>query len=134
MKHAILVFLVLTVIFFSAGESFAEDHAKFVRDGNYPDGTKVVAGQSIKKVWVIQNTGTEEWKGRFLSCYANGFMVRVYEIGVTKPGNLVTITVNVRAPLTSGEYLLQFYMTDSKGNPSFKRPFCNMKIVVSKNK
>ncbi|GAA2720883.1 hypothetical protein GCM10010439_09820 [Actinocorallia aurantiaca] len=106
--------------------SLQVDDSIFEGDITYPDGTLVEKGESFEKVWRLRNTGTVEWKDRFLMrvnediCHAPE---RV-EIPRTPPGQTVDIRVPVRALKRSGTCRLYWKMVDPQGRTLLpaKRP------------
>ena len=106
--------------------SLQVDDSIFEGDITYPDGTLVEKGESFEKVWRLRNTGTVEWKDRFLMrvnediCHAPE---RV-EIPRTPAGQTVDIRVPVRALKRSGTCRLYWKMVDPQGRTLLpaKRP------------
>lgn len=136
---AVVVFAILATVAASAAffkgrpakapqpsPAFQVDDSVFEGDITYPDGTLVEKGSSFEKVWRLRNTGTVEWKDRFLMrvnediCHAPE---RV-EIPRTPPGQSVDIRVPVRALQRSGTCRLYWKMVDPQGRTLLpaKRP------------
>ena len=114
--------------------SLQVDDSVFEGDITYPDGTLVEKGESFEKVWRLRNTGTVEWKDRFLMrvnediCHAPE---RV-EIPRTPPGQSVDIRVPVRALQRSGTCRLYWKMVDPQGRTLLpaKRPiFLDVRVA-----
>ncbi|MEO3786172.1 NBR1-Ig-like domain-containing protein [Actinocorallia sp. B10E7] len=134
---AVVVFAVLAVVaggaaFFRSGSSkdpveqraqppLQVDDSRFEKDVTYPDGTLVEKGETFEKVWRLRNTGTVEWKDRFLM-RANDTICHAperAEIPRTSPGQSVDIRVRVRAPEQSGTCRIYWKMVDAQGRTFF---------------
>ncbi|MFD8496991.1 NBR1-Ig-like domain-containing protein [Amycolatopsis sp. NPDC059657] len=112
------------------GARFPGDESVFVADVTVPDGTVLRPGQSVLKVWEIQNAGTVYWHNRYLQrmdlpAAPEGCQTpdRV-PIGDTAPGEHVMISVMVRAQQAPGRCWIGWKMVDDKGVQFFatRRP------------
>ncbi|AXB44705.1 NBR1-Ig-like domain-containing protein [Amycolatopsis albispora] len=89
------------------GPPYPGDSSRFVADVTIPDDTVVKPGEQFVKVWEIQNTGTVEWRNRFLrrtDLPVAPNACRTPEripINDTAPQQHVQITVTVSAPPTA---------------------------------
>ena len=81
--------------------------AGYVRD-TIADNAAFAPGQRFEKTWVIQNSGTCRWAEGSTWSHFGGDALGVVEAlpvgGVVLPGDLVTVTVTMTAPLESGIY------------------------------
>ncbi|MBN6033982.1 NBR1-Ig-like domain-containing protein [Amycolatopsis sp. 195334CR] len=90
-----------------AGPPYPGDSSSFVGDVTIPDDTVVKPGEQFVKVWEIQNTGTVEWRNRFLrrtDLPVAPNACRTPEripINDTLPQQHVQVTVTVSAPPTA---------------------------------
>ncbi|GAB2766847.1 NBR1-Ig-like domain-containing protein [Amycolatopsis magusensis] len=89
-----------------AGPPYPGDSSRFVADVTIPDDTVVKPGTQFVKVWEIQNTGTVEWRGRYLKRTdpVDAGDCRTPEripVNDTAPQQHVQVTVTVSAPPTA---------------------------------
>jgi hypothetical protein len=83
--------------------------ARYVYDETYPDGTRVNPGESIQKVWRLQNVGTCDWlSGQYQLVFVGGERMSgasPFTINFTVPaGGYANFTVNLKVPSTPGTY------------------------------
>lgn len=103
----------------------AGDDDRFVADVTIPDGARVTAGQEFTKIWEIQNTGTVEWRNRYLQRQdlddAAGRCTSPARVPVTttEPGEHVRIAVTLRAPALPGSCEVHWQLVDAQGRLSF---------------
>ncbi|QFU86864.1 NBR1-Ig-like domain-containing protein [Amycolatopsis sp. YIM 10] len=89
------------------GPPYPGDSSSFVADVTIPDDTVVKPGEQFVKVWEIKNTGTVEWRNRFLRrtdvpVAANACRTpERIPINDTAPQQHVQVTVTVSAPPTA---------------------------------
>lgn len=122
----------------ATGPLVAGDNSAFITDVTYPDGAKVVAGQSFIKKWEIKNTGIVTWTDRYLIADGESTGACIYPprvpIPTTKPGDTVTISVPVTAPSTPQVCYVLWKMANGTGNLYFPNEigiWFNVKIVTS---
>ncbi|RJQ83744.1 NBR1-Ig-like domain-containing protein, partial [Amycolatopsis panacis] len=106
------------------------DNTKFVADVTVPDGTVLHTGETVQKVWEIENAGSVVWHERYLqrmdlppapgTCRTPD---RV-RIGDTAPGEHVMISVSVTAADKPGACWIGWKMVDAAGTELFttRRP------------
>ncbi len=114
--------------------------ARYVYDETYPDGTRVNPGETIQKVWRLQNVGTCDWlSGQYQLVFVGGTRMSgtsPLTINFTVPaGGYANFAINFTVPATPGTYhgdwILQL---KSSGNsfglgPNADQPFW-IEIVV----
>ncbi|NIJ13326.1 hypothetical protein FHU38_003670 [Saccharomonospora amisosensis] len=98
------------------------DASKFIRDVTYPDGTVVEPDSQFVKIWEIRNTGSVEWRNRYLQRIdlpigpADCATPERIPINHTFPRQSVQITVTVRTPSkTPADCKVRWKMVDSSG-------------------
>lgn len=102
-----------------------DDASRFVRDVEFFDGTTVSPGQQFRKTWEIQNIGKVVWHRRYLQRIGANRGPGLVEspkrvpIKTTRPGEMVQISVILRAPSTEGTPTAKFKMADKDGNLYF---------------
>lgn len=110
--------------------------AKFVEDVTVEDGTAMAPGQDFLKTWKIQNTGSCAWTVGFKAIFAyptdvvdsrmNGQPVVLTT--TVLPGEIVDVTVQMKAPTNIGEYSGYWRMADTNNSPFGENFF--VRIVV----
>lgn len=98
------------------------DASKFIRDVTYPDGTVVEPDSQFVKIWEIRNTGSVEWRNRYLQRIdlpigpEDCATPERIPINHTFPRQSVQITVTVRTPSkTPVDCKVRWKMVDSSG-------------------
>jgi hypothetical protein len=81
------------------------DQAQFISE-TIPDGTNFNAGDTFTKVWRVKNIGNCTWTGYALVFDNGEAMSGVSPIAIANvaPGQEVDLTVNLKAPASSGAY------------------------------
>ena len=83
------------------------NNLSFVHDVTVPDGTSVVAGESVDKQWLVTNTGTCNWDSgyrlRFLSGDAMGAPTE-QALYPARSGTQATLRIVFHAPTDAGNY------------------------------
>jgi hypothetical protein len=90
-------------------ESTDCDDAYFVRDITIPDGYELSPGEVFTKTWRVQNNGTCTWTSSYSAVFIFGSvlgsaLVIPVPIETVVPGMEVDITVEMIAPITTGQY------------------------------
>jgi len=83
------------------------DSATFVLDVTIPDGTVVSPGQSLHKVWRMQNSGTSTWGAGYEWVFISGEQMGApssVSVPSTSPGNAADIAVDMVAPNDPGAH------------------------------
>lgn len=98
------------------------DASKFLRDVTYPDGTVVKPDSQFVKVWEIRNTGSVEWRDRYLQRIDlpigpdDCSTPERIPVNHTRPQQNVQITVTVRTPATAPvDCRVRWKMVDESG-------------------
>ncbi|NIH87665.1 NBR1-Ig-like domain-containing protein [Amycolatopsis granulosa] len=97
------------------------DASEFGGDVTVPDGTQVPAGGRFVKTWELRNTGTVPWVDRSLrreGAFGPGDGCRTpadVPVPETRPGQVVRVSVEVRAPDEPGYCQVYFKMVDRAG-------------------
>ncbi|WP_052589435.1 NBR1-Ig-like domain-containing protein [Luteipulveratus mongoliensis] len=107
------------------------DQSKFVKDVTVPDCSTQPRGQSVVKTWQFKNTGTVEWKNRFLhriNVFEGSPGCRAPErvaIPDTMPRATVNVSVTIATPNSPATCFARWMQTDREGNFSFpmQRPY-----------
>ncbi|ATY09600.1 hypothetical protein CU254_03300 [Amycolatopsis sp. AA4] len=121
------------------GARIPGDNSKFVGDVTVPDGTVIHVGETVQKVWELQNTGSVVWHQRYLqrmdlpaspgSCRTPDRVL----IGDTPPGDHVMVSVPLTASPAPGRCWIGWKMVDAAGAELFstRRPVYVLVTVVS---
>jgi Ig-like domain from next to BRCA1 gene/3-keto-disaccharide hydrolase len=84
------------------------DLAKFVDDVTVPDDTEMLPGQEFIKTWRLQNVGTCTWTNQYSIIFTNGDQMNGTSplplTGSTPPNGTLDVSVNLKAPGTTGSY------------------------------
>lgn len=87
------------------------DQVTFVRDITIPDGTLLQPGSSFSKTWELKNSGSCAWNSTYSLVFANegdvmgGVISKPLIIsGAVAPGELVKVSVDLRAQAAAGDY------------------------------
>lgn len=98
------------------------DASKFIRDVTYPDGTVVPPESQFVKVWEIRNTGSVEWRDRYLQRIDlpigpdDCATPERIPVNNTRPRQNVQITVTVRTPAKAPvDCKVRWKMVDASG-------------------
>ncbi|MEA5076988.1 MAG: NBR1-Ig-like domain-containing protein [Anaerolineaceae bacterium] len=111
------------------GPSYRVGH---VTDLNYPDGTYFNQGMFFTKQWSISNVGTGTWTEDYKIVFVKGDDVDApvsIPLGrVLSPGQSMTISVDLHAPVEVGTYSAYFMLQTPDGKnfgigPNFDEPF-----------
>lgn len=84
------------------------NESRFVADVTIEDGTALKPGQDFVKTWRIRNTGDTTWGEGYTLGFFGGRRMNGPENGVplpaARPGEIVDISVPLKAPTTPGSY------------------------------
>jgi hypothetical protein len=84
------------------------DAAALIRDVSIPDGTLMDPGESFSKIWRMRNTGTCTWTQEYELIFLSGQHMGAYTIvplrGKVTPGQVVDLSVAMKAPTYPGTY------------------------------
>jgi len=91
----------------------------FLGDVNYPPGTVMKPGTKFSKTWTVKNTGTCKWTVEYDLVLAGGDAMGTNKRGditsVVYPGDIVDLTIHMKAPLTEGTYYGYWMIVDPLG-------------------
>lgn len=107
------------------------DASTFVDDVTIPDCETQERGRSVVKTWSFENTGSVEWKNRFLhriNAHEGSPGCRAPErVGIpdTEPGETVQVSVTIATPDSRATCFARWMQTDEDGNFTFpeQRPY-----------
>lgn len=94
------------------------DTSAFVSDVTIPDGTELTPGASFTKTWLIQNTGTCTWSTSYSIKFVSGSAMSGSTTALDEsvsPGGQVSISVEMVAPSTAGNYTGYWIMRNASG-------------------
>ena len=100
----------------------------YISDVTIPDGTIVAPGQSLVKTWRIMNNGSCEWTPQYRLAFVGGTNMGVHSVALgtrVRPGKELSMTVDLTAPLTPGNYTGSYELQDVRG-----RVFGNVFTIV----
>jgi Ig-like domain from next to BRCA1 gene len=94
--------------------------AAFIADVTIPDKTVLNPGQKFTKTWAVQNTGTCPWTTSYTVVHVDGLAMdgeQIYlPLGVPV-GQQVQLSINMRAPTSSGQYYGRWRLKTDQGVP-----------------
>ena len=97
----------------------ARDEASYVADVTIPDGTIVQPGETFVKTWRVRNSGTTTWTTgyslRFVSGDQMGAPNSVPVPREVKPGEVVDLSVTLRAPAQPGRHRSTWKLANAAG-------------------
>lgn len=90
----------------------------FVSDVTITDGHQVSRGESFRKTWRVQNTGTCPWTTNYTFVFVSGDQMSGRNINVpynVQPGQTVDLSVDLIAPNSDGTYRGYWQMRSPQG-------------------
>lgn len=115
------------------------DRAEFVKDVSVPDNTSFKPGERFNKTWRLRNSGDCTWSPQYALVFVEGDRLEAaLEIpltGYVQPQETVDLSVEMTAPLESGQYQGQWMLKSADGSrfglgEKADKPFW-VRIVVS---
>jgi len=103
----------------SAGATGCEDKAAFYKDVTIPDNTIFEEGEEFVKTWRIRNEGTCTWSPDYQISFAGGDAMNApisSPMPQAAPGDIVDISVPMRAPTSGGAYTGFWEFISPSGN------------------
>jgi hypothetical protein len=97
------------------------DNSSYLSETPPNDGTQMTAGDTFKKGWSLQNTGTCAWNSGYSFAFITGDqmggknIVLSNDADFTDPGHSNTFSVNLQAPATAGTYKGYWQMKNATG-------------------
>jgi hypothetical protein len=85
------------------------DRASFVEDVTYPDNKEVPAGATFVKTWRLRNNGSCTWNSSYALVFDRGDYMEgppsaQLTTGTVAPGQVIDVSVTLKAPTTPGTY------------------------------
>ena len=85
------------------------DRATFVEDVTYPDNKEVSGGTTFVKTWRLRNNGSCTWNSSYALVFDHGDAMggpasAQLTTGTVAPGQLIDVSVTLKAPSTPGTY------------------------------
>jgi hypothetical protein len=95
------------------------DKADFVTDVTIPDGTVLDPNESFTKTWRLKNSGTCSWTPSYAVVFSSGDSMSGPATqaltGNVNPGQTMDISVDLKAPATSGDYTGYWKLRNAAG-------------------
>lgn len=96
------------------------DRASFISDVTVPDGTDFAPGESFTKTWRLKNTGTCTWTSDYDLVFDQGDAMdgpasKPLTAASVAPGQTMDISVDLKAPGTTGTYKGFWKLRNDKG-------------------
>jgi hypothetical protein len=112
------------------------DNLAYVADVSVPDNSILSKNKAFTKTWKVSNSGTTTWiAGKYKLIYVDGTLlgdVKEVVLGMdVAPGKEIDISVEMKTPGTSGDYISYWKMVNADGRV-FGEPL-SVKIHVSDN-
>ena len=96
------------------------ERMRFLEDVTIPDDTLLQPGQQFRKTWKIQNAGSCTWSAGYQLVWSGGDqMGQTYAVNIPQAvpsGDTIEISVDMKAPLTSGSYQSEWMMRSPSGS------------------
>jgi hypothetical protein len=94
----------------------------FIRHENYKEDSEVLVGSSIRKTWIVANTGTLQWPSDITLQQKKGNLgLESTDIPLLAPGQEGTIECEMRIPQKEGRYAAIFRLMLPDGRPFGER-------------
>jgi len=95
--------------------------ARFLRDVNFPDGSKVKPGQTFVKTWEYINSSSTAWPAGSKLIFVRGDRelledVEEFPVPLAKPGEKVEVSCPIRVPAKCGKFKAIFQLADKERN------------------
>jgi len=110
-------------------------------DVTVPDGTLMAPGESFSKTWRLENVGKCTWTPQYKITYFSGNSMEAIQNhplnAPVEPGEVVDVTVDMKAPSTPGFYQSNWMLIDPQGElfgigPNGDAPFwVQIEVVIS---
>lgn len=101
-----------------AGAEDCRDAAAFFEDVTVPDGTLFRPGESFTKTWRVSNVGTCAWGNGYAIVFAGSEILNAAAanpLPAAAPGEVVNVSVDMKAPNFGGQYVSHWLFTNPKG-------------------
>jgi hypothetical protein len=95
------------------------DWASFVSDVRISDGESIKSGTTFTKIWRLKNIGSCSWNREYSLVFVSGSQMdapnRVWLDTQVRPGEIVDVSVQMKAPFRAGEYIGYWQMRNANG-------------------
>jgi hypothetical protein len=99
-----------------------------------PDGTEMTVNQTFTKTWKVKNTGTCDWTTNFKLAFSYGEAMGGQTVSLAdtvKPGDTVSLSVDLKAPNKTGEFRGFWAILDDKGAPVGSVLYVDINVVAA---
>jgi len=110
-------------------------------DVTIPDGTVMLPGETFSKTWRLENVGRCTWTRQYAVTFFSGNSMEAIQnqflSAEVEPGEVIDVTVDMKAPATTGLYQSNWMLLDPHGDlfgigPNGDAPFwAQIEIVTS---
>jgi len=110
-------------------------------DVTIPDGTVMIPGETFSKTWRLENVGRCTWTRQYTVTFFSGNSMDAIQShflsAEVEPGEVIDITVDMKAPASSGLYQGNWMLLDPRGDlfgigPNGDAPFwVQIEVVAS---
>lgn len=109
-------------------------------DVTIPDGTVMSPGEGFSKTWRLENVGSCTWTRQYAVIFFSSNSLNAYQTqylsGEVEPGEVIDVTVDMEAPMISGEYQSNWMLRNAEGElfgigPHGDAPFWVVIRVIS---
>jgi hypothetical protein len=107
-------------------------------DVTIPDDTVMEPGESFSKTWRLENVGSCIWTRQYAVVFFSGNSLNAHQTnyltGEVEPGEVIDVTVDMEAPMTTGQYQSNWMLSNADGElfgigPNGDAPFW-VRIIV----
>jgi len=95
------------------------DQMEFISDVTIPDDTELLVGEEFIKTWRLENIGTCTWTNQYALVYIDGEQMSGTSplplTNSTAPGATLDVSVNMKAPGTTGTYRGNWKLRNGNG-------------------
>ncbi|MCJ7566230.1 MAG: NBR1-Ig-like domain-containing protein, partial [Anaerolineales bacterium] len=96
------------------------DSVGFIKDVTIPDGTRIDDGDWFAKTWRLRNNGDCTWTRDYDLIFLSGYRMDGSTVipmrGVIEPGQIVDLTVDLKAPDDNGAYWGYWMLRNASGD------------------
>lgn len=99
------------------------------------DGASVQAGASFKKTWSITNDGAAAWENGTILYFVDGYQMgapKAVEVPAALPGQVIVITLTLKAPLRNGRYRADWRLCNTRSRPFGPPLWVDINVTSSK--
>jgi hypothetical protein len=96
------------------------DQVTYISDVSIPDGSRIGAGNTFTKKWLLKNSGSCTWTPSYAAVFASGEKMaptkEIYLTGNVSPGQTFELSIDMTAPLLPGKYVGYWKMRNANSN------------------